>query len=126
MARRTRRYCILSMTVYMGFILLLSVGGKNSTAAVFQVTELTPHIENLYDAAPINVFSFETLLDREYFVNVLSMTNVPPKIDLADTDITKAPVPTIAVLFPFALILLLTQRRRLVEKMYDYFAFPVF
>jgi hypothetical protein len=126
MASQMRMYCILGMTVYMGFVLLLSVGSKNSTAAVFQVTELAPGIENPYDAASINAFSLGALLDREYFVNVFGMSNVPPEIGLPDATITRPPVPTIAFLFPFALILLLSQRRRLVEKMYNYFAFPVF
>lgn len=126
MTRRSRRYCVLSMAVYMGFLLLLSPGHTNNTAAVFQVTELATGIEKPYDAKPINAFSLETLFDREYFVNVFGMSNVPPEIGLPDATITRTPVPTIAFLFPFALILLLLQSRRLVEKMYNYFAFPVF
>jgi hypothetical protein len=126
MARRTRRYCILSMTVYMGFILLLSVGSKNSAAGVFQITELTPRVENPYEAFPINAFSFETFLDQDYFVNVFGMTNVPPEAGLHNVDISKPPVPTIAFLFPLALFLLLAQSRRLIDKVYSYMAFPVF
>ena len=126
MARRMRMCWVLGVTVYVGLLFLLFAGSKNSTVAVFQMTELTPRVGSLGDAMPANSSAFDTLLDREYFVNVFGMTNAPLDIDLQDIDINNAPVPPIAFLFPFVLFILLTHSRRLIEKVYTYFAFPVF
>jgi len=126
MTNRLTLYCFLSAAFYGGLLFFLSTHNGNIVAAVIPTTQATIAVEHDYDAFPINDFSFATLLDQEYFVNVFGRAIVLFEIDPHDVEINDVPVPTLALLFPFAMFLLLARGPWLIEKAYNSMAFPVF
>lgn len=126
MTRRITLYCFLSAAFYGGLLCFLSAYSGHIAGAVFQTTELPPCVERPYDPLPINAFSIEALLDHAYFVTVLGRANGPLETDFHAVAIDNAPGPTFALFFPLAMLLLLARSRWLIEKIYNYMAFPVF
>jgi hypothetical protein len=126
MKKRMLRYRSLSVAFYVGVFLPLSVYSMNIAAATVSTTELTAAVERSYDAFPIDPYAFDDGLDQDDYVNVGGRGDVLFEINRHDVQSNDVPVPTIALLFPLAMLLFLSRSRWLTEKTCNFMAFPVF
>jgi len=116
MIRRDRRIQIYSVFFHIGvlFMLFVTIG---IYAVLMPKTASLATTEGSYNELPVLFFSDETLLDKDHVVNRFSREEIDAHI---------VPLPTLALLFPLALLLWVKRCRWLIQKRQNFFAFPVF